>query len=190
MKGSPLELLNSIEEKKVMEGNKICEEALKEMRLLFEYCECFQVLDSLVFDLSLARGLNYYTGIIFEAVLTDTKLHVGSIGGGGNHFYFYLFLFLFFFIFFIYFLFYFFILFFYFIHFLKKIKINRSLRQLDPNVRKEQSTMHRILSGSGKNLRSVDGQNEKGKEKDKCMLYTSVRSSTRRVRQRKNANRL
>eukprot|EP01091_Cochliopodium_minus_P019400 TRINITY_DN8142_c0_g1_i3.p1 TRINITY_DN8142_c0_g1~~TRINITY_DN8142_c0_g1_i3.p1 ORF type:complete len:317 (-),score=113.32 TRINITY_DN8142_c0_g1_i3:66-1016(-) len=85
MRGHPFDLLKTIEETKVMEGNKTCEDALKEMKLLFEYCDNFSVLDLLEFDLSLARGLNYYTGIIFEAVLTDTKLAVGSIGGGGRY---------------------------------------------------------------------------------------------------------
>ena len=33
--------------------------------------------------MSLARGLDYYTGVIYEAVLTDTH-QVGSIGGGGE----------------------------------------------------------------------------------------------------------
>lgn len=35
------------------------------------------------FDLTLARGLNYYTGIIFEAKTKDVK--IGSIGGGGRY---------------------------------------------------------------------------------------------------------
>ena len=39
-------------------------------------------LGSISFDLSLARGLDYYTGVVFEAVLTDA--HVGSIAGGGR----------------------------------------------------------------------------------------------------------
>ncbi len=39
----------------------------------------------LSFDLSLARGLSYYTGVIFEAVLQDAKVHVGSVGGGGRY---------------------------------------------------------------------------------------------------------
>ena len=34
-------------------------------------------------DLTLARGLNYYTGIIFEVVVKD--VHMGSIGGGGRY---------------------------------------------------------------------------------------------------------
>jgi histidyl-tRNA synthetase len=37
-----------------------------------------------VFDLSLARGLDYYTGLIYEAVLTDTD-RVGSIAAGGRY---------------------------------------------------------------------------------------------------------
>lgn len=47
-----------------------------------------------VFDLKLARGLDYYTGVIFEAVLTeyqynaqldDDQLAVGSVAGGGRY---------------------------------------------------------------------------------------------------------
>ena len=36
-------------------------------------------------DLSLARGMTYYTGLIFEAVLVDDWLQVGSIAGGGRY---------------------------------------------------------------------------------------------------------
>ena len=47
-----------------------------------------------IFDLKLARGLDYYTGVIFEAVLTDYKYNsqldddqiaVGSVAGGGRY---------------------------------------------------------------------------------------------------------
>jgi histidyl-tRNA synthetase len=37
----------------------------------------------LVIDLTLARGLNYYTGIIFE--VKAEKIQIGSIGGGGRY---------------------------------------------------------------------------------------------------------
>jgi len=38
------------------------------------------------FDLSLARGLDYYTGIIFEAVMKNKSgISVGSIAGGGRY---------------------------------------------------------------------------------------------------------
>ena len=36
---------------------------------MLEYCEIYNCLDNVSFDLSLARGLDYYTGAIFEAVL-------------------------------------------------------------------------------------------------------------------------
>lgn len=41
-------------------------------------------LNHFSFDFSLARGLDYYTGLIYEAVLTDTD-KVGSIAGGGRY---------------------------------------------------------------------------------------------------------
>ena len=39
---------------------------------------------SLIIDFTLARGLNYYTGIIFEAKAPST-VKIGSIGGGGRY---------------------------------------------------------------------------------------------------------
>lgn len=40
-------------------------------------------LKNVTFDLSLARGLDYYTGMIFEIVLHGSE--VGSISGGGRY---------------------------------------------------------------------------------------------------------
>lgn len=54
------------------------------MELLFTYLDSMKVLDKISFDFSLARGLDYYTGLIYEAVLTDTDA-VGSISGGGRY---------------------------------------------------------------------------------------------------------
>uniref|UniRef100_A0A673LFA3 histidine--tRNA ligase n=1 Tax=Sinocyclocheilus rhinocerous TaxID=307959 RepID=A0A673LFA3_9TELE len=68
------------------------------MKLLFSYLELFQVTDKVVFDLSLARGLDYYTGVIYEAILSQTipapaeqngadeaAVSVGSVAGGGRY---------------------------------------------------------------------------------------------------------
>ena len=38
---------------------------------------------NLVFDITLARGLNYYTGCILEVKANDVQ--IGSIGGGGRY---------------------------------------------------------------------------------------------------------
>ncbi|XP_061442594.1 histidine--tRNA ligase, cytoplasmic [Rhineura floridana] len=72
--------------------NKLAREGLEEMKLLFEYLTLFGILDKVSFDLSLARGLDYYTGVICEAVLlqqqsnqTEESVGVGSIAGGGRY---------------------------------------------------------------------------------------------------------
>ncbi|KAF6230039.1 hypothetical protein HO133_004377 [Letharia lupina] len=49
-------------------GNQNLVKGLEDMELLFEYLEAFGVLDKVEFNLSLARGLDYYTGVIFEVV--------------------------------------------------------------------------------------------------------------------------
>jgi len=61
--------------------------ALKDMQLLFEYLDAMDKLSYVKFDLSLARGLDYYTGVIYEAVSIseESGLQVGSIGGGGRY---------------------------------------------------------------------------------------------------------
>ena len=43
------------------------------MGLLFKYLRALGHLNKVSFDLSLARGLDYYTGMIFEIVLVDKK---------------------------------------------------------------------------------------------------------------------
>lgn len=40
--------------------------------------------DTLLFDLTLARGLDYYTGVIWE-VIPNASIRIGSIGGGGRY---------------------------------------------------------------------------------------------------------
>ncbi|ETW01584.1 histidine-tRNA ligase [Aphanomyces invadans] len=61
-------------------------EAMKELALLWSYLEAMGVLDFVSFDLSLARGLDYYTGLIYEFVLTGADAtQVGSIAAGGRY---------------------------------------------------------------------------------------------------------
>jgi histidyl-tRNA synthetase len=60
-----------------------CEEketGLKELREVLNYLN-FDL--NLNLDLSLARGLDYYTGCIFEAVVPDSG--IGSVSGGGRY---------------------------------------------------------------------------------------------------------
>merc|ERR1719253_1599023 len=59
--------------------------AMEDLRICFEYLEAMGCLNFISFDLSLARGLDYYTGIIYEAVCMNGNTQVGSIGGGGRY---------------------------------------------------------------------------------------------------------
>lgn len=56
--------------------------SVDEMELLFRYLEVYGVRN-VKFDLSLARGLDYYTGMIMEAVYEGVD--VGSVAGGGRY---------------------------------------------------------------------------------------------------------
>lgn len=86
-----------------MSQSKQAVAGLTDMKQLFSYLQLFQVTDKVVFDLSLARGLDYYTGVIYEAILTQTGpvpaptatseqnggdeggVSVGSVAGGGRY---------------------------------------------------------------------------------------------------------
>lgn len=57
--------------------------ALSELGILFDYLRAMGALQHVVFDLSLARGLDYYTGVIYEATLRGS--HVSSIAAGGRY---------------------------------------------------------------------------------------------------------
>lgn len=54
-----------------------------ELEELFGYIETAGVAQKVEIDLSLARGLNYYTGAIFEVKAADYE--IGSICGGGRY---------------------------------------------------------------------------------------------------------
>jgi histidyl-tRNA synthetase len=55
------------------------------MKKLFNYLNAMKRLKKVSFDMSLARGLDYYTGVIYEIVLTDKTSELGSISGGGRY---------------------------------------------------------------------------------------------------------
>lgn len=62
------------------------EEGLKgisELEECFKYLGLSEIHNNVEFDVTLARGLNYYTGCIFEVISNETQM--GSIGGGGRY---------------------------------------------------------------------------------------------------------
>lgn len=64
-------MLEKLKSDQVFTGHKEGEETIKEMELLNEYLENMGCIDRVSLDFSLARGLDYYTGLIYEGVLTD-----------------------------------------------------------------------------------------------------------------------
>ena len=71
---------------KAFTNSKISLEGLEDQKFIIENIDKMGGLDSidLQFDLSLARGLSYYTGTIFELVISNFP-EIGSIGGGGRY---------------------------------------------------------------------------------------------------------
>ncbi|RVW59226.1 Histidine--tRNA ligase, cytoplasmic [Vitis vinifera] len=84
-RGPPLELLSKLkQEGSEFLGNNASVAALTDLEILFTALEKSKCINKVVFDLSLARGLDYYTGVIFEAVFKGAT-QVGSIAAGGRY---------------------------------------------------------------------------------------------------------
>jgi histidyl-tRNA synthetase len=56
---------------------------VEEMETIFDLCDKVLINTPFELDLTLARGLNYYTGAIFEVKALDVQ--IGSITGGGRY---------------------------------------------------------------------------------------------------------
>ncbi|MBQ2322925.1 MAG: histidine--tRNA ligase [Bacteroidales bacterium] len=63
--------------------SEVGKKGIEEVRTLFSYIDALGVDIKTELDLTLARGLNYYTGAIFEVKALDTE--IGSISGGGRY---------------------------------------------------------------------------------------------------------
>ena len=69
----------------LLANSRIGQEGLADLRTILEQTAALGVKASaLVVDVTLARGLNYYTGAIFE-VAAPEGVEMGSIGGGGRY---------------------------------------------------------------------------------------------------------
>lgn len=68
----------------LLQSSETGQKGINELREVFELIKCFGVKDAkLEMDLTLARGLSYYTGAIFE--VKATSVQIGSISGGGRY---------------------------------------------------------------------------------------------------------
>ena len=81
-----LELMTvkSIEQIKTLtEQNKTAKESVDELERVFELLNVMGVADFCSFDISIIRGLAYYTGTVFE--IYDKASQLRAIGGGGRY---------------------------------------------------------------------------------------------------------
>ncbi|MDO4225750.1 MAG: ATP phosphoribosyltransferase regulatory subunit, partial [Bergeyella zoohelcum] len=62
---------------------EIGRKGVEELEFILENCKKLGIENQLVFDITLARGLDYYTGAIFEVKAENVQ--IGSIGGGGRY---------------------------------------------------------------------------------------------------------
>ncbi|KAK2616775.1 Cytoplasmic and mitochondrial histidine tRNA synthetase [Conoideocrella luteorostrata] len=100
--GTISETLSLLKSKAELVANEQIKRGLDDMTLLASYVEAFGISDKISFDLSLARGLDYYTGLIYEVInlpptpeegaasgkkskKNDPASQVGSIAAGGRY---------------------------------------------------------------------------------------------------------
>jgi histidyl-tRNA synthetase len=81
LKGSNEELLKELSN--LIGDSTVGEEGLNDLKFILTQATDLGVADRLFFDFTLARGLDYYTGAIFE--VKAVGIEIGSVGGGGRY---------------------------------------------------------------------------------------------------------
>ena len=85
----PIILLSGTNEEKLQVISEVLKDSetglkgVEEIRFIFDTLKLFGLQNEIQLDLTLARGLNYYTGAIFEVKALDVQ--IGSITGGGRY---------------------------------------------------------------------------------------------------------
>ena len=81
LSGSTTDKLNAL--RTILANSEVGLKGVEELETLFGLIEATDVHLNIELDLCLARGLNYYTGAIFEVKALDAQ--IGSITGGGRY---------------------------------------------------------------------------------------------------------
>ncbi|RMZ70933.1 hypothetical protein GMOD_00008596 [Pyrenophora seminiperda CCB06] len=84
--------LSALTSDPILSANPDIQKGVGEMELLMQYLKAYGIAEHVKFDLSLARGLDYYTGLIYEVIVPDLELpekdmvvSVGSVAAGGRY---------------------------------------------------------------------------------------------------------
>lgn len=83
LRGSLSEMVAQLRDSELCKESERARLAVDDMERLGNFLEAMSSEKRCSFDLSLARGLDYYTGMILEVVMDDAN--VGSICGGGRY---------------------------------------------------------------------------------------------------------
>ncbi|MEN9521917.1 MAG: hypothetical protein RL065_294 [Bacteroidota bacterium] len=81
IEGTTAEKINLL--KSIFESVEIAQKGIAELEEVLQKSSIINLQSSIVIDTTLARGLNYYTGIIIEVKAKNVQM--GSIGGGGRY---------------------------------------------------------------------------------------------------------
>ncbi|HJW96929.1 MAG TPA: histidine--tRNA ligase [archaeon] len=81
-RGSPGTIFRK--ERKRLEGFSVAKEGMDELEKIVGKCQAYGISERLIIDFSLVRGLDYYTGPIFE-ISARAEKELGSIAGGGRY---------------------------------------------------------------------------------------------------------
>ncbi|HLF62862.1 MAG TPA: histidine--tRNA ligase, partial [Saprospiraceae bacterium] len=68
---------------KTLQDSKMAMQGIDEVKQVMQFLHQTTLHNSCVFDVKLARGLDYYTGCIFEVAAVEADM--GSLGGGGRY---------------------------------------------------------------------------------------------------------
>lgn len=71
-----MELINKLMQDDALNKLSSAVKGLDDLKRLLNYCHIVGIHNDVIVDLSLARGLDYYTGTIFEAVLRGNYIRV------------------------------------------------------------------------------------------------------------------
>lgn len=81
LSGKNLDKINKLKE--ILKSSEIGKIGISEIETVLDYLEETDLNNEIVLDLTLARGLNYYTGAIIEIKSKDVE--IGSVCGGGRY---------------------------------------------------------------------------------------------------------
>ena len=68
----------------LLKDSLLAKKGIEDLKSVFDFISSKSINNEIKFDLTLARGLNYYTGTIIE-VVSKSNTSLGSLGGGGRY---------------------------------------------------------------------------------------------------------